>query len=249
MPLDNVAADSQKRARILKRFGYKMRFPGQHAGEETILTIRRTIFAFLGEIFTIFGALILPIGIYLLLRFYVPDLLDPPNSQILVLVLSLYALFCSIYFFVVWIDRYFDVWVVTNERLIDVEQKSFFNRVTSELEFDKIQDVTVEVKGVLQTLFRFGSVFVQTAGTHRNFHIQDVGDPHVVKDVIVELERAYIESHPTVAVTQTIPPTTPTQIPASSPLPPAGPNPIAPPNPSNPTRSTEVPPTPPPAVA
>ncbi|MCA9376172.1 MAG: PH domain-containing protein [Candidatus Doudnabacteria bacterium] len=195
-PLDQEKVTNKQREKLFRRFGYKARFPGQHDGEETVVTLRRHIWAFLFEITILLGAAILPIVLFVLLRSFIPDLLDPPNSNILALLLSLYAFFVTLYFFVVWIDRYFDVWVITNERLIDVEQKSFFNRTTSELELDKIQDVTVEVKGVLPTLFHYGTIHVQTAAIQRNFSIQDIKYPYVVKDILIELERAYTERHP-----------------------------------------------------
>ena len=174
-----------------------MKFPGQHANETIVLALRRHWTAYTFEMLILIGAFFLPIGGFFVFQSVLPDLLDPPNVNVLWLLLSLYALFVALYFFLVWIDRYFDVWIVTNERLIDVEQKSFFNRVTSELELDKIQDVKVEVKGVLPTLFKYGSVFVQTAGTNRNFHVQDIKNPTAVKDVIIELERAYTSKNGT----------------------------------------------------
>lgn len=189
--LDRFQLADKDRNRLLRRYGFKMKFPGQHEQEQSVLTLRRHIASFLFEIIILFGAVLIPAIAYSLIASFGPNLLQPPFRHVLVLLLSLYVFFIALYAFLVWIDRYFDVWVITNKRLIDVEQKSFFNRVTAELELDKIQDVRVSVKGFLPTMFRYGNIEVQTAAAHRNFEIQDIKLPHVVKDVLMESARLY----------------------------------------------------------
>jgi len=50
----------------------------------------------------------------------------------------------------IWTDYYLDIWIVTNMRVIDMEQKSLFHRQTSTFRLDKIQDVTVEINGIVR---------------------------------------------------------------------------------------------------
>src|SRR3989344_8306951 len=55
------------------------------------------------------------------------------------------------------------VMILTDQRIINVGQKGFFNRTINEAELSRIQDVTSEIKGPLQTAFKFGTVVVRTA--------------------------------------------------------------------------------------
>lgn len=102
--------------------------------------------------------------------------------------------FLSIYLFVILIimmtqftDYYLDTWIVTTERIINIEQEGLFSRVVSELELNQVQDVTAETRGILQTMFTYGDVFVQTAGTRERFNFKGVDNPEIVKHQITKL--------------------------------------------------------------
>ena len=86
--------------------------------------------------------------------------------------------------FVLWMDYYLDVWIVTNTRVIDVEQKGMFRREVSEFMLSRIQDITVEIPSFVATLLHYGNLRVQTAG-EKGFTAYDI--PHVdkVKDIIL----------------------------------------------------------------
>ena len=57
---------------------------------------------------------------------------------------------------------WFSVFIITNERLIQIFQKGFFNRKVVDISHSKIQSVNYEVKGLQATLFGFGTIIVQT---------------------------------------------------------------------------------------
>lgn len=76
--------------------------------------------------------------------------------------------------------------VITNQRLIDVDQRGFFHREVSESTFDKIQDVSFSMKGVSQTLFRYGTLLIQTAGAQANLEIRYVQNPEHIQELIAK---------------------------------------------------------------
>ena len=109
-------------------------------------------------------------------------------------------LFCWIiigvtYLFFEVYNWYRDLYVLTNERIIDIDQKSFFHRVVSETTLDKVQDVTYEVKGVFATLFDFGTVFVQTGGAKGTIAWEDVMKPGSVQKKIMASLDDYQKRH------------------------------------------------------
>ena len=55
-----------------------------------------------------------------------------------------------------WTTYYLDIWVVTNRRVVDIDQKTLFRREMVSARLEKIQDITVEVHGGLPTLFGYG---------------------------------------------------------------------------------------------
>ncbi|MDP2933009.1 MAG: PH domain-containing protein [bacterium] len=89
--------------------------------------------------------------------------------------------------FIVWVMYYLNVHIVTNERIVDINQISVLHHQTAELNLDRFQDVTTKIKGPLANFFNYGSVHVQTAGEMQNFVFEDVPDPHRVAKLVLEL--------------------------------------------------------------
>jgi uncharacterized membrane protein YdbT with pleckstrin-like domain len=63
------------------------------------------------------------------------------------------------YRFIGW---FFSVYIVTNERLIQIRQRGFFDRSVQDISHNRIQSVQYEVKVLQSTLFKFGTIAVQT---------------------------------------------------------------------------------------
>ena len=106
------------------------------------------------------------------------------------ILLLLWLLFMWISFFITWTNYTLDIWVLTNERLIDVEQLGLFSRRESALDLEKVQDITIETDGLLNTIIKSGSIIVQTAGTERDFVIKNMMHPEHVKDLITKAYQA-----------------------------------------------------------
>jgi membrane protein YdbS with pleckstrin-like domain len=82
-----------------------------------------------------------------------------------------------------------NVFVLTNQRIIDIDQVGFFDRTVSETTYDKIQDVSFRVKGIAQTIWHYGSVIVQTAGNQANIELHGVKDPQRIQHLITEIQK------------------------------------------------------------
>lgn len=67
------------------------------------------------------------------------------------------------FLYIDWINHELDLFVVTNNRIIGVEQVSFLNRTVSEANLWQIQEVNTKTKGILANLLNFGTLGVQTA--------------------------------------------------------------------------------------
>lgn len=92
-------------------------------------------------------------------------------------------------FFIEWTDFMLDTWILTNERLVDVEQITLFSRRVSTLTLDRIQDITVEESGFLETLLGIGDVLIQTASEIEQFKVRGAKNPVQIKDMIQQAYR------------------------------------------------------------
>jgi len=165
-------------------------FIGQRDDEEILLIIHRHWFNILVHFLgLIFAGLVLVFGSFSLFWFSI-DITTLINSQLVDFLVNTLILFIWLFFFFLWIDVWFDVWIVTNRRIINIEQKGMFVREISELQIDKIQDVTSEVIGVIPSILNFGNVSVQTAGEQEHFEFYQVPDPTGIKNMISHIIHA-----------------------------------------------------------
>ncbi len=80
-----------------------------------------------------------------------------------------------------------DVLILTTHRLVDVDQKGLFTRNVTEAQLSNIQDVSWSKKGFWQTIFRMGSVQVQTAGSSSNIEAVHVSEPQRLAEFLNDL--------------------------------------------------------------
>jgi len=162
--------------------------PGKLPGEKIIKIIRKDGFILFGRLILVVILLALPIMVVLIMLSLYPNLLEGPVSYpMLALAASGYLLFVWLFFFFSFIDYYLDIWLITSERIIDVRQEGFFSRTVSELKLFQVQDVTSELKGALQFVFRYGDVYVQTAAEMQRFAFRQIPNPEGVRDIIIKL--------------------------------------------------------------
>lgn len=61
-----------------------------------------------------------------------------------------------------WIGWHFSVFILTNQRFIQITQKGLFHRAVADLTLPQIQSVNYEVSGLQETLLGFGTIKMQT---------------------------------------------------------------------------------------
>lgn len=96
--------------------------------------------------------------------------------------------------FLTW---FFNVYIITDERIIDVDFLSLIYRNISSAKIDNIEDVTATTGGAIRAMFDFGNVQIQTAAEKQEFEFEDVPHPNkvtkLVNELLLEEEREKIE--------------------------------------------------------
>ncbi|MBI4098455.1 MAG: PH domain-containing protein [Candidatus Magasanikbacteria bacterium] len=157
----------------------------QEANERIKLLLRRHPITFIPKILLVLILLAIPPVVGAL--FEQGLLADPFWGPVLVLLGSGYILLILTFFHALFVDYYLDVWVVTNDRIIDIHQAALFKRTVAELDLKQVQDVTSKTVGVFGTFFDFGDVSIQTAGAKEKFIFQNVPKPHFIRGQILKL--------------------------------------------------------------
>ena len=168
--------------------------------EKPIILLRQHAIIFLKDIVVYLFLLALPIIAGLIIPDQVSRALEhPAGGPSILLFFFLWELFFILLFYTAFLNYYLDVWVVTDERILDINQEGVFSRSVSELELHRIQDVHAEIKGVFATLFNFGLIEVQTAGTKEKFVFDHLPNPQAVARHILELAQADAKFHDAIA--------------------------------------------------
>lgn len=169
-------------------------------GEKTIYTVRRHWFVILGFTLVLLVVALLPL---VAAKFLSSDTVlssipaELKNSfpaeealQWLKFAYPLWLLLLWLFFFIEWTDYYLDIWIITNKRIIDIEQKGFFHREVTSFNFGEVQDITVETRGFIQTFFKFGLLEIQTAGHNRNIVIPHADNPEIVRSIVLKQQHS-----------------------------------------------------------
>jgi hypothetical protein len=164
------------------------RLPNKLPGEKIIKVARKHFFLLFKKILFLLLLMALPVAFFYVFILSNSSLMQMPETYpVIVLFASAFYLFIWLFFFFSFIDYYLDAWIITSERIINMEQDGFFSRTISEEKLFRVQDVTSEVKGFFPTVLGYGHVFVQTAGTKEYFHFENVSSPDKIRDMIIKL--------------------------------------------------------------
>lgn len=158
-----------------------VRFENQEEEEKIVLLLRMH---WLTNVPWVILAIILLLA-PLVLRFFPLISFLPPRYQLASLILW-YLLLAAFVFerFLTW---FFNVYIITDERIVDIDFYNLLYKEVSDAKIDKIQDITYKMGGAIRAIFNFGDVFIQTAGTELNFEFRAVPRPDRVVKILQEL--------------------------------------------------------------
>ncbi|HEY7270962.1 MAG TPA: hypothetical protein VH951_14150 [Dehalococcoidia bacterium] len=114
--------------------------------------------------------------------------LSGTSGKIYGILALLYILYWAYKIFSRWYSYHNDIWVITNQRLVDSRRTNPFNLTVSSADLVNVQDMTVERRGILQTTLDYGDVVCQTSADVQEFRISGVPDPRGVQ-ALVDRER------------------------------------------------------------
>lgn len=164
-------------------------------GEEIITTVRRHWFNLAVEgAIDIFIFLVIIVAVLGVDSFALFGQFDVDSGKIVPLgffFLGFMGLLLWMHFFASWSDHWLDVWVITNKRVIDIEQHGFFRREVSSFQLDTIQDITYTISGIIPTWLHFGDVRVQTASISKNLILRQIPFPEDIKEHLVSVVERY----------------------------------------------------------
>lgn len=150
-------------------------------GEEVLKIARKHWFIITTQLIGAFMTAIVPLimlGFFVELPKFVggPEINLSGHAPIITFGVAVWLLLSTLSAFVVWTHYYLDLWVITDRRIIAVEQIYFFNRNVAIFRLERLQDIEFTIKGLIPTFFNFGTLSAQTAG-HQEANFKSTGMP------------------------------------------------------------------------
>jgi len=161
------------------------RFQGQHKDEEVVLICRQHPMILLRPALIVVALMWVPFLAYTVLAV----------GQLLAVILLFCLLLALGEGYRAWHAWHNSMLLLTNERLVMMEQRHLFKREFMECALGSIQQVSHTVEGVVATTFGFGTLSVFTAGAHDPFQLRNIPNPYELQQEIqrVGSGEGYIE--------------------------------------------------------
>lgn len=166
-------------------------FDSQLDGENVLLLLRRHPITQITKFLTVILMLIVPFFFNQISFYY---LLEGNFQTAILLLWYLIIVGYSLESFLTW---FYNVYIITDERIIDIDFLSLIYRNVSAAKIDKIEDITAVTSGVAQSIFDYGTIHIQTAAEKTEFEFEDVPHPtrvtQFLNEMLVEEEKEKIE--------------------------------------------------------
>jgi hypothetical protein len=133
-------------------------FPGQHPGETVRFLFRQHPLVMRKQLF---------IGLFAILLAVLPLAFDVTYQyEWLVSVLIKVALGVPVvvlaFWFYRWIGWYYTMYIVTDQRLIEIRQRGLFDREVQEWQLNRVYNVNYRVGGLSAVMFGYGDIVAKT---------------------------------------------------------------------------------------
>lgn len=158
-----------------------VRFDTQEPEEKILLMLRAHVITNISWLFISVILFFAPA----VLRFF--PLLNSFPIRFQLMFVIVWYLILLIFVFERFLSWFFNMTIITDERIIDIDFLNLTNKQVSDCDIDKIQDVTFTNAGVIGTIFNFGNVQVQTAAEVLEFVFENVPGPAKVADILQRL--------------------------------------------------------------
>lgn len=159
-------------------------FESQADDEKLILMLRSHPITNLPWILVVVALAIIPIlAINFGILNDISDMYSIPSSSFFGIFLLWYLFVFVVGFqsFLVW---YFNLYFLTDRRIVDIDFYQLLYKKISSAELAKIVDVSSTMGGVAQVVFNYGNITIQTAGEVPEFEFHRVANPGQVRKEI-----------------------------------------------------------------
>ncbi len=167
-------------------------FTNQEPDEDILLFLRRHFITNIPWVIVTFLLFLIPPLFLFFLTFL--DGFVLPQGLIIVLTIFYYLIVAS-YAFGKFISWFYNIGIVTQKRIVDLDSTNILSHNTATATFNEIVDVKFTQRGFFQSTFDYGDIHIQTEALHANFEFDASPKPTEVADLISDLRVTAMKGH------------------------------------------------------
>lgn len=190
--IEKLLKTSEQKLGILSAYSVhpkNISFVNQEPDEVILLFLRHHFITNVPWVLNTAFLIILP-PIFFIITNLVPNMkFDIPQSLLFVLV-AFYYLIVSSYAFGKFISWFYNIGIVTQKRIVDLDTSNILSHNTATATFNEIVEVKFIQRGFFQSFFDYGDIHIQTEAVHANFEFIASPKPTIVSDIISDLRVA-----------------------------------------------------------
>jgi len=153
----------------------------QEEGEQIVVLLRRHWVTNLSWVLATFLMILAP----LIVAFSSSLSFLPGRFQIMAAII--WYLLIITFVFERFLSWYFNVYIVTDKRVVDLDFYQLFSYSQSQANLSEITNMRISVSGFSRLFLDFGDLVIETAGESPNLHFERVPNPRRVMDIIEDL--------------------------------------------------------------
>lgn len=161
-------------------------FQNQEKNETIYLFMRRHFFTNMDWILATVCFTFLPLLFPLMQTLFDLTLFEIPTPYLIIL-LAFYYLILFGFAFVSYVTWFYNVGIITNLRVVDVDITSLQSKNVAATSLSDIVDVSYSQHGLLSNILNYGDVHMQTEGLKPNFEYLSIPQPAKAADIISDM--------------------------------------------------------------
>lgn len=170
-------------------------FEGEDKDEQILYIFRKAPITNLGWSLFAFFLLLAPAGFNSLFVYVTKNYPNLLTTKTIFIFNAFWYIFTLGYIFERFINWFFNIHIITNKRIVDMDFDHLLHRNITDAPLRNIEDITYTVSGFAGTIFNIGSVKIQTAAEQRELEFLQVFNPARIQDILSDLVSIYRKNH------------------------------------------------------
>lgn len=93
-----------------------------------------------------------------------------------------------------FIDWYFDVWLLTNMGVIDIERNGLFDVNSTRIDYHMIEGISYQISGIIRTIFSYGDITIDKLGNKTSVILRDAASPKKLERTVLKFQDKYVRT-------------------------------------------------------